>query len=354
MELKELTISLCSLMTVSGNEYRSYEALKRLVGAYFDEIQTDNVGNILLIRRANNKNADTRAAKILIDTHFDEIGMLVSAVTPEGFLRVTSVGGLDEGVLQASDVVVYGKETLRGIIASTPPHLRSGDGKKLTPVNEILIDMGYSKADRDELAELVPIGTPVGFAPRYTELLGGNMCGKSFDNKACAAAAIYALANTERSELVADVYLLLSCHEETVRIGGVAVGAFNIEPDYAMVIDVNLAAVPEAPKYETVGYGDGVSVAISAITDRKLTNAVMSLCKEKKIKFTRVAAPSSTGTNTPALNLVGRGVPTADIGLPLKAMHTYGEILNLGDLEELSRLVGEFVRSNEIKEEFAI
>ncbi len=354
MELKELTIALCSLMSVSGNEYRSFSALAELVGGYFDEVKTDNVGNILLIKKSAKRTEGSRVAKILIDTHFDEIGMLVSAVTPEGFLRVTSVGGLDEGVLQASDVVVYGKKTLKGVIASTPPHLRSGDKKKLTPVGELLLDVGYSKSDRDELADLIPIGTPVGFAPRYTELLEGNLCGKSFDNKACAAAAIYALANTDPSELAGDIYLLLSCHEETVRIGGVAVGAFNTAPDYAMVIDVNLANVPETPKHETVGYGDGVSISISAITDKRLTKSVEKLCKDKGIKYTRVAAPSSTGTNTPVLNLIGRGVPTADVGLPLKAMHTGAEILNLGDLSELSRLVCEFVRSEDIKEAFCI
>lgn len=354
MELKELTVSLCSLMTVSGNEYRSFEELCGLVGEYFDEVKSDSVGNILLIKRTAKCGENEKTPKILIDTHFDEIGMLMSAVTPEGFLRVVSVGGLDESVLQASDVVVYGKEKLRGVIASTPPHLRSSDKKKLTPVNELLIDVGYSKENRDELCEIVSLGTPVGFAPRYNELLEDNICGKSFDNKACAAAAIYALMTAAPSSLAGDVYLLLSCHEETVRIGGVAAGAFAIEPDYAMVIDVNLAAVPEAPKYETVGYGDGVSISISAVTDKRLTKAVETLCKEKSIKFTRVAAPSSTGTNTPALNLVGRGVPVADVGLPLKSMHSYGEILNLGDLYELSRLVGEFVSSEKIKEEFAI
>ena len=341
-------LSLCSLMSISGHEWKSHGKLKELVGDSFDEINEDAVGNITLIRRCGKENA----AKIMIDAHFDEIGMIVTEIHEGGFLSVTSIGGLDEAILQASDVMIYGKETLRGVIASTPPHLQKAeDEKKLTEISALLIDTGYEK---EELQELVSLGTPVGFAPRYTELLGENMAGKSFDDKACAAAAIYALSGLKAEELAADVYLQLSCHEETVRIGGAAAGAFAVSPDYAMVIDVNLAAVPDTPRHETVDYGAGVSIAISAITDRKLTKMTEALCRDKEIKYTRVAAPSSTGTNTPVMNLAGRGIPTVDIGLPLKNMHTYNETLTMSDMRELAKLVSEFVRSEEIKEAFAI
>ena len=348
MELKELIIALCSLMSISGHEARSHKELIELVGESFDETYADAVGNILLIRRCGRENA----ARILIDTHFDEIGMIVTDICEGGFLKVTSIGGLDPSILQASDVVIYGKETLRGVITSTPPHLRgSSDSKKLTELHSLYIDTGYSK---EEIETIVSIGTPVGFAPRYTELLGSNLVGKSFDNKACAAAAIYGIAGANKARLAADVYLLLSCHEETVRIGGVAPAAFGISPDYAMVIDVNLARVPDTPKYETVEYGGGVSVSISPVTDKRLTRMTEQLCRDKQISFTRVAAPSSTGTNTPALNLVGQGVPTVDIGLPLKSMHTYSEVINMEDAAMLSALVREFVCADKIKEAFAV
>ena len=126
MELKELMLSLCSLMSISGHEWKSHDKVKALVGDSFDEIKTDAVGNLTLIRRCGKENP----AKIMIDAHFDEIGMIVTDIHEGGFLSVTSIGGLDEAILQASDVVIYGKETLRGIIASTPPHLQKSDEEK--------------------------------------------------------------------------------------------------------------------------------------------------------------------------------------------------------------------------------
>lgn len=344
LNLKQLIFSLCSLMSISGHESTEREKLLSLVGRYFDEYKSDAVGNHLFIKHSGKKSAPA----LLIDTHFDEIGMLVTDIKDGGFLSVTSVGGLDPAIMQASEVCIYGEKTITGIIGSTPPHLKTKESaKKLKNIDELIIDTGYPK---EELEKIVRIGTPVGFAPIYRELLGERIAGKSFDNKACAAAAIYAVANANRDELAADVYLLLSCHEETVKIGGVAPAAFDLSPDYAVVIDVNLAHVPDTTRSETVEIGEGISVSISAITDKRLTRSVMALCEEKGIKYQRAAAASSTGTNTTCLGIVGRGIPVADIGLPLKNMHTYTEVVDLDDVKTLANFVSAIVCCEKIAE----
>ena len=135
-----------------------------------------------------------------------------------------------------------------------------------------------------------------------------------------------------------------------MRIGGVAPAAFDLEPDYAVVIDVNLARVPGTEPADTVEMGEGISICFSAITDKKLTNEVISLCEENGIKHQRCAAPSSTGTNTTCLGIVGRGIPVADIGLPLKNMHTYTEVIDLDDAKTLSDFVKALVCAEKIAE----
>ena len=349
MNLKDLTLSICSLMSISGHESTNTEKLFGLVGEYFDECKTDAVSNHLLIKKCARPNAPT----VLIDTHYDEIGMYVTDIRDGGFLGICSVGGLDPAIMQATQVTIYGKKTVSGVIASTPPHLKSADDEtKLKKIDELIVDTGYTK---EEISEIVRVGTPVGFAPIYHELGKdtGRIAGKSFDDKACAAAAIYALCNIPRENLAANVCLLLSCHEETVHIGGVAPAAFAEKPDYAMVIDVNFARVPKTPKAETIVMGEGISVTMSAVTDRTLTGLVLELCGEKEIAHTRCAAPMSTGTNSMALNLVGEGIPVVDIGLPLKNMHTYTEVIDIKDCETLARLVEEFVCSEKIAEVYA-
>ncbi len=346
MNLKDLTIELSSIMSISGYEAENSDALRAIAEGYFDEYRCDAVGNHLFIKRAKKENAPT----ILVDTHFDEIGMIVTDIKEGGFLKVASVGGLDPSIMQAAEVSIYGKRTIHGIVGSTPPHLLTPEAaKKLKKIDELIIDTGYTK---EELEEIVRLGTPVGFAPTYRELLGERIAGKSFDDKACTAAAIYALSKLDAEELAGDVYLLLSAHEETDRGGGVVAAAFGIEPDYALVADVNFASVPDTEKRDTVDMGSGVSLTMSAITDRRLTKMVAELCDEKEIKYKKVAVPSHTGTNSAALNLVGRGVPLVDIGLPLKNMHTYTEIVDTADSEALARLISAFVCSEKIAEVF--
>jgi endoglucanase len=305
----------------------------------------DGVGNHVLIKRSGKKNAPL----VLVDAHFDEIGMMVTEVCEDGFLRITSIGGLSPTVLQAADVIVYGRKTVRGVIISTPPHLRSGREDELPDVGDLMIDTGYSK---EEMEQIAPAGTPVGFAPVYGELLNGILAGKSFDNKACAAVALTAVSHTPREALAADVAVLLSAFEETSRIGGAGPATFGLDPDYAMVIDVNLARVPDVPKAETVPLGKGVSLSASAATDRALTKATRRLCQEKELAHCIVAAPCSTGTNAATVNLVRGGVPVVDVGLPLRSMHTYNEVISLADAETLCRLVQAFVCSEEIAERF--
>ena len=333
-------------MSVSGFEKRATLTLKDRLSKDFDEVRTDAVGNHVFIKRAKRANAPL----CLIDAHFDEVGMMVTEICDGGFLKFAQIGGLSLSVLQGADVTVYGKKEIRGIIISTPPHLRAGDPDKLAEISELLIDTGYSK---ESLEELAPVGTPIGFSPCYSELLNGCIAGKSFDNKACAAVCAKAVADAIPEELECDVALMLSCFEETSRIGGVTPGVYALKPDYAMVVDVNLARVPDTPKSETVPLAEGISISISAATHRGLTFLSERLCKDKEIPHTMVASPMSTGTNATSVNLVGNGVPVVDIGLPLKNMHTYNEVISLEDAESLYRLVSEFIKDKKIAADFS-
>lgn len=338
---------LCRTLSVSGFESRAEGEIREIYGESFDEILSDRVGSCVLIKRCGREGAPG----ILVDAHLDEVGMLVSDVLEGGFLRIVNIGGIDPAIMQACDVTVYGNETLCGVVISVPPHLRADKGGKLPPVEELMVDvgLGYTK---EELEAIAPIGTPVGFAPVYSRFGEDCMAGKSFDDKACAAVAARAIIDTPREELAGDVYLCLSAREETARNGGISPVCFNIAPDYAMVIDVNLGNAPDAPERETVEIGKGISLSRSAATDRALTAAVADMCREKELDFVFCATPSSTGTNATAVNLVGRGIPVVDVGLPLRNMHTYNEVLCLRDCETLLGAVGEFIRSRKIAESF--
>ena len=177
--------TLSEAMSVSGYEWHSGEILHQTLMPYFDEFKKSVNGNYLFIKRCGIPNAPV----LLLDAHYDEIGMMVAEIKEGGFIRVINLGGLDTRIMLAGEVMIYGNEPVYGVVCVTPPHLQKpGEAQKLPAVNELLIDTGFSAAELEEKG--VCIGSPVGFMQSFTELLGGHVAGRGFDNKACVAAEI--------------------------------------------------------------------------------------------------------------------------------------------------------------------
>ncbi|MDD6799672.1 MAG: M20/M25/M40 family metallo-hydrolase [Firmicutes bacterium] len=336
MDISPLLETLTGIMSITGCEERSSEKIRELIGPLFDSCETTPAGSHVLIRKCGLPDAP----RVLIDAHFDEIGMMVKEITGDGFLRVTNVGGIDARIMPASRLKIYGKRTITGIVSVHPPHvLREESADKLTGVRDIYIDTGYSG---EELREIVRIGTPVGFEHQYTQLENRRVAVKSLDNKACVAAAVMASELILKKDIGFDLILLLSSAEE---IGGRgAVTAVNaLCPNVAFVLDVELANEPDEPEYITAGVGEGPTVSKSMSLDRKLTDSFVSFAEKRGKKPRTVISARSTGTNADHITMLGNGVPAMVIGIPLRCMHTMSEIVELSDIEEAAELLADYI-----------
>ena len=323
---KELIYSLSDIMSVTGSEYRGKGELIRALDGIFDEYYEDTTGTHVFIKKCGRENAP----KLMLDAHFDEIGMVVSAIHEDGYLSVHRAGGLDRRILPATEVKIYGEKTIYGVICSTPPHLqKAGDSKKLPRLSDILIDTGYSK---EELEKIVRVGTPIGFYEGTEALLGNRLCGRGMDNKCCAAAAVRGAMLASKEDMVCDLYVTLSSREEEGLAGGCVNAAYTIKPDAAIVTDVTFAKFPGVEDYESGKLGEGVVISLSAVTDKRLTRRLCALCGEKDIKMSETVDATDTGTNATMLALTGDGIPTAVVSVPLSCMHTYNEIIDAEDV----------------------
>jgi endoglucanase len=149
----------------------------------------------------------------------------------------------------------------------------------------------------------------------------------------------------EDKELPVYIAVEFSGGEET-GYKGATTASFRIAPDYAIVLDVTNAYVPDAPVYrKDIKMGGGGSISYSAQTNRALTIKTVETAKKNGIPYQVFAEPNHTGTNSGAVQTSHGGIPTVLISIPLKNMHTANEVVTLSDVYETSRLICELALS---------
>lgn len=343
LEYKTLLRQLCGIMSVPGCERNAFGEIKSLVGDRFDDMYCDPARNIVLVK----KSANPDAPRIMLDAHFDEVGMMVTGITDDGYLRVINIGGIDRQLLPASEVWVYpaSGEKLFGVFAALAPHLATAADNKVPEWKDLLIDIGCRT--KEEAEKLVPLGTPVGYYYDGDDLPNNRITGRGFDDKACAAGLICAVDRIPAEELAFDVYITLSAGEE-VGGGGAGRAAFVIEPELAIITDVNFALTPGVSGDEGGKLGEGPMISLSAVTDRKLTKKIIAIADKLEMKHKKVVEATSTGTNSSCVYCVNEGIPVAVVSIPLAGMHSYNESLCLDDADAFIKLIGEIVKDKEI------
>ena len=67
----------------------------------------------------------------------------------------------------------------------------------------------------------------------------------------------------------------------------------------------------------------------------------MELARAKQIPYQISASPAHTGTNAWGMQIIGEGIPTLVVSLPLKYMHSPVEVLKMSDVENVGKLLAE-------------
>ncbi len=140
---------LISAPGLSGYEDPAAAIIEKKWRPLVDEISRGKLGSLHGLRRATLRTTGEKSPSIMIATHMDAIGLMVTAVV-DGFLRITSVGGVDGRILPGQSVTVHatgpaaaGGQTLAGVVASPPlrllpPDLNDGP----LPLEYLLVDTG--------------------------------------------------------------------------------------------------------------------------------------------------------------------------------------------------------------------
>ncbi len=227
--LKRTLRDLLALHGVSGFEQPLVRYVKERFGALADDVQIDGYGNVIARKRGTHQHP-----MLMLSAHMDEIGFIVKAIEPNGFLRFDRIGGAGDTLLSCRQVDVNGRF---GLIGSISGHLGSADRlASVTPLADLYIDVGASTAEA-VAAMGIRVGDPVSFIGTLTEFSGGDrVCGKGMDDRAGLAILIEALAVLQDDTPFGCVTAVGTVLEQ-VGHRGAAMAAFHVKPDYAIAID---------------------------------------------------------------------------------------------------------------------
>ena len=347
MAVKDFLQKLSEAGGVSGYEHAVRELVIEEFRPYADEISVTPMGSVIALRRGTRAAAgskdETPAHKVLIEGHMDEIGLMVTEID-HGFLRFTEVGGFDVRVLLGQEVVVHGKQALRGIIGARPPHVLSAqEREKIIPMRDLFIDVGMTE---NHVREFVQVGDPVTIARKMVSLKNNLVAGKAFDDRSAVVAVAQALRQLSTMKHAWDVYAVANVQEEDgAWFGGAFTSTFQVNPDIAVALDVSHADQPNTTEVNAVPLNDGMGIARGPNIHPAVHQRLVDVAQANEIPFQVTAYPGPTGTNAWAIQIVREGIPTGLIDIPLRYMHTSVETLSLDDLERVGRLMAYFCAS---------
>ena len=332
MDIGNAIEELCGLAGPSGFEESAADTAKRLLAPYVDEAYTDVLGNVIGVKRCGKENA----RRLLFDAHLDEIGFIVTGYE-DGFLSFSSLGGVDARMLPACCVKLMTDPPVFGVIDTMPPHvLKEGETDETIKMEDLFIDVGMTK---EEAEKKIPLGTP-GVYARSAHRFGEDLiCSKTLDDRSCFACLVRAAELLKDEKLDVDVYYMGSTQEE-VGSRGAKTGAFTVDPDYAVIVDVGFASTPDCSTWETKKVGSGCVIGKGPNMNRQFTDRIISAAEEKGIPYQIGVEPyGNSGTNAAVIQVTREGVATALFSLPLRYMHTPVEVISLTDAENTAKLL---------------
>jgi putative aminopeptidase FrvX len=339
VQMQEFLRQMVESTGVSGYESRVGELVSQTFAEICDEVRPDVLGNVVALRKGEGQGPRKR---VMLAGHMDEIGLMITKIEDSGFLRFTSVGGVDQRTLVSQEVTVHAKQDLLGIIGMKPPHLmQAEDRNRAIPMHDLVIDVGMPA---EQARQLVRVGDMVTINRQMYQLGKDVVAGKAMDDRAAVAVIYYCLQELQKLRHQVDVYAVATVQEE-VGLRGAIVSTYDIAPDVGIALDVCHGAMPGVEAYRTSPMGKGPNIGFGANIHPKVYERLVDVAKDYSIPYSLGVYAAGTGTDTWAMQVSRAGIATGLISLPSRYMHTSVETVNLSDLKMAGRLLALFISS---------
>lgn len=323
----------------TGYEVPVADVVRERLSGTADEIRTDVMGSVHALLKGN---AD--GPSLMLAAHMDEIGLMVTYISDDGYLSVAAIGGVDAAILPGLRVHVHTDGgTLRGVVGRKPIHLIKADERKnVTPIDQLVIDLGMPGK---KVKELVRIGDAITFGVGY-ERFGKHMAvSRAFDDKVGVWVAVRVLEKLAKAGRAAGDFIATATVQEEIGTRGATTSAYGVNPDVAIAFDVTHAT--DYPGIDKTKHGDfvcggGPVIARGPNINPLVYERLVAAAEKEGIPYQIEAEPSVTGTDARAIQVARGGIPCGLVSVPLRYMHTPTEVVCLKDLQATVDLLVRF------------
>lgn len=320
-----------SLFGASGREGDVRRAIINEITPYADSVRTDALGNVIAFKRGKYE----PPATVMLSAHMDEVGLIVTSITEDGYLKFDTLGGIDARTLYGKQVMI-GKGKLYGVIGQMAPHLLKKSDDSVKDIEELCIDIGAK--DREDAEKYASVGDVVGFRSDYAEFGNNLVRAKALDDRiGCTV-----LTNVIKCDLPFDTWFAFTVMEEVGCIGA-GPAAFSIKPDYSIVVEGTTAAdiSDDKSKSTVANVGDGPTISFmdgATVYDREFINLAISAAKENSIPYQMKQAVAG-GNDSSRIQRTGSGCSALAISVAVRYLHTPMGVASLDDIEQTEKLV---------------
>jgi len=334
--MKDTLKELCALRGVSGNEDEVSEYITGYAKQYADEIITDVMGNVIVYK----KGAKAPANRLVLCAHMDEVGVIVTRITDDGYLKFALGGSIDSRIIVGKSVII-GKQRLLGVIGCKAIHLVKIEARdKPVEVDDMYIDIGAK--NRGEAEKLVSLGEAGAFEGDIHEFGDGYIKAKAIDDRFGCTVLLKIL----EADLPIDCLFAFTAQEE-VGMRGAYTAAYHTAPDIALIVEgTNAADLPSSPDNKRVckvGGGAVIPFMDGATIYNKEIRCILTEVADKNDIPWQTKTYISSSTDGAVFQRTRSGIKTVGVAAPIRNLHSPSCVGKYTDMEAVYKLVRLFL-----------
>jgi len=277
--------------------------------------------------------------------HIDEIALVVTHAGDDGLLAVRPLGGFDPHVLLGQRLEILTKDgPVPAVVGARKQKRKRGEDRKPLEFDDLYLDVGARNAE--EARSLVRVGDAALVAGTPLELRNDRIASRALDNRLGSYVALEVPRRVaEQGGAPGDVVGLAVVQEEVGDFAGARTAAFELEPAVAIAVDVTHATDVRGGDPEDEGdnrLGGGVAIMRGPTVHPRIFELLYETAEAEGIPFSVEVSRGHTNTDADAVHLSRGGVATGLVSIPLRYMHTPVEVVDLGDVEAVVRLLVAF------------